>query len=451
MSMKFKPLALTLVLGAFSGLAFADHGSVADVDISKAKLGRSEAIHLDRNQGQAFSFGALPMANWANTITISGLLNVDLVSSNRTPVNVAGTPDRFGSANPRSRYSEVTVSNANVFVDALVNCWTRAHVGLVYNSAGSTSSAARSNIRWIDNSQNWSNLSTGGLDEAYAVIGNFAYSPIYLRAGRQYVDFGVYDRTATTASFTQMLSQTHQDALTVGFMGPSGMQVSAYTFRGLPQHDFTGLANTYRRVLNNGGLHVAYVGDYSSVTYDVVADYIYNLVDADIFGNNVQFGHNAVAAAVDFSTTGYSFRTGGMSVHVGASNQVFDGSVDYVSSINRFSSADLAFNPGTGVVGAKPTVWAVDAGYSFSTMGLPSRIGMGFQNSEDLSANSATVGLFPKNRYLVNYGVELGRNTDVKVQLIHDKDYSTNPAGATSGGTSLSSTTALFRLGVKFA
>ena len=423
--MNVKPIVASLVaLGVSSSIAFAGQAVTAPdhVDAMKAKIARLEAV-LDQNQGQAYSFAQLPLAGWQDRVTVSGMVNADAWVSGNTPA----LGNKFANVDTSS---SMGVSGA-LFVDAEVNCWTTAHVALNYFS---------DNGRISDMPRINDNLNATGnginLDEAYITVSNFAKSPVYARVGRQYVDFGNYYRYPITASFTQLLSQTRATALTVGFNDASGFQASAYLFRGIPE-----LANANRTRLNNGGVNLSYRGAASGVHYMVDAGWINSMADV-----------STINATVGTSYT--TDKVGGLSLHGDIMYANMDASVDYVTALRNFNSADLTTSGGD----ARPHALAIDAGYSFASAGLPSRVGAGYNRSWQAdgiggvssTADSAQVwaGAMPRSRWYAQYGVEIGRNTDLTFQLVSDKNYNTPANGSASGRTS---TTGVLRLGVRFA
>lgn len=447
--MKLNPLvaslcALGLTSFALTGSAFAAEGQ--ELEAMKQKIAKMEAL-LDQNQGQAHSFSQLPLKNWQDRVTVSGLANVDLMWSSKIPSagTAAATTGRFPLSS--NGYSDVAVSNANLFVDAEMNCYTTAHIGLnYYGNTPRMNDIPRYNTNTAGAGR------TFGVDEAYVTISNFAETPVYFRAGEQYLDFGTYDRFNITAPMTQQLSATNYPSLTLGVNTASGFNGSIYTFRGIntvagavvPAGSAVGKFS-----LNNGGLHLGYMGGASGMEYKLALDYISNWFDV----NNVRA---AMGAA------GYTSRVGAWSAHGSMVYNQFDGAVDVVSAASRANVADFTYNAvGGTTTGAKPGAWGLDLGYSFSTSGLPSRVGLGYQHSwQALGIASALNGALPLNRWQAQYGVEIGRNTDLTLQVVNDKDYATTNTGtAVAGGGVLgakagsgrSSTTGILRLGVRFA
>lgn len=420
--MKFKPLIASMcALGVTSFvLASTAYAGGHELEAMKNKIAKMEAV-LDQNQGQAYSFAHLPLNNWQNRLTVSGLLNVDAAYSSRTPA--AGTGGRFPAAN--NTYLDVDVANANLYFDAEVNCYTTTHVSVNYYG--------NANRR---NDVPWGNAAAWFVDEAYATISNFAETPVYLRVGEQYFDFGHYHRYYITAPMTYLFTATRNDGATLGFNSTNGFNGSVYVLQGMN----SATAAAGRVHLNNGGIHVGYMGSSSGMGYNVSFDYIAKLFDTNMFASGLAT---------------YTSRVGGWNLHGSMVYHQWDGSLDYAAASSRANVADWTF--GAAGAGAKPRTFGLDVGYTFAAGGLPSRVGFGYQRSwEMVGITSATYAALPRSRFLVQYGVELGRNTDLTFQLVNDKDYPTTDTGTIGGGaatpgTNRTTTSGIARLSVRFA
>ncbi len=423
--MKLKPIvASMLAMTVSAGVAVASSQlstlKTGKTDAMKAKIAKMEAV-LDNNQGQAYSFADLPMAGWQNRVTVSGLVGVDGTWSTRTRAGTAATSNRFAN---NDDLGSLDLNVANIYVDAEVNCYTTVHLGLAYNNTNDLRAA--DHPRW--------NANNFYLDEGYVTISNFAKSPLYLRVGKQNVDFGNYYRFPITASLTQLLSETQANAgATLGFVDASGIYASAYTFKG---------ANTQnvpagRQRINNAGARVGYQGSFNNVGFNANVDYIYSMDDV-FFANAGSLANN-----------GGANRVGGLAAHLNATFGQFDGAVDWVMALkdsNRYN-----FNSAQ----AAPKAVSAELGYSFDMMGLPSRVAAGYQHSWEALGSTAMVQL-PQQRVTAQYGVELGRNTDLTLQGIYDHDYDTTDTANNGGlfvrtGTNRASFTLVARLGVRFA
>ena len=134
---KLKPIVAAVLLGLVGAPAMAavvtstttTVDTQTQLDVMKAKIGKMESI-LNQNQG-GNGLTAGETQDWFNNVTVSGLINVDALASNRTP---DGTSRYVGDSS-----NEVSLSNASLFVDANINNWTKAHLGLNHRDNSNTS------------------------------------------------------------------------------------------------------------------------------------------------------------------------------------------------------------------------------------------------------------------------------------------------------------------------
>jgi hypothetical protein len=141
----------------------------------------------------------------------------------------------------------------------------------------------------------------------------------------------------------------------------------------------------------------------------------------------------------------------------------FDLALDYVKAIRGASAQELTFNTKGDTksynAAALPWAWAATAGYAFDTACLPSHLALSYQQS-----HKALAFRTPRDRWLGEYKVTIGRATDLALQVYHDHDYrytdsatwskntvSGNHAATTVHGTSTNATDVVLNLGVKFA
>jgi hypothetical protein len=411
--MKLKPIVASLMLLGLAAPAFAANsstsaGNQAQLDEMKAQLNKMQAV-IDQNSAGHFQ----QLCDWFNRITLSGMVNVDGTYGNRSP-----TRQSNGSV------SNLAVNNANIFLDAAVNDWTNVHLNLQH----------RDNLSSSITPPSLANQDTD-FDEAYVTIGNFAQSPLYLRAGREYVPFGVYDRYPIVMNPTQLLSETRATAAQVGFVSPMGIYGSAYGFRGLAK---TGDATRDQARVQNYGFDLGYGYCADAWGLKLDAGYLRNMNDV-----------NDVAV----NRSSYQEQASGLSLHAGVNVQQFDFKGDYVTALQNFNVSDLSRGT-TPAKGAKPTAWGLEAGLSFPVANNhTSRLAVGYQRSKDSVAvgtttagdSGATIGL-PKNRWYGDYVVNVSKWTDVGFELYRDQAYSRS-----NGGSGSNATVGVVRLGVKFA
>ncbi|GEM_PF-6555363 len=416
--MNLKPIvASMLVLASVPVVAAASDNAntQAQLDAMKANVAKLQSIVDQNNPG-----GFAQPDNWWNRITLSGQVLVDGAFSNRNATTATGNPRAASPGNSFVQYSGAStfnVDSANLFIDANVSDYTRAHVDLAY-TAGAL------------NSTHYYQIAQVNPNEAYVVLGNFNKYPFYLMAGQQYVQFGEYDRYPLVYSFTQLLSQTQQVAATAGFIDAgTGINAAVFGFKGLSPLPGATVASV-QQIRNYGG-KLGIKNTYDNWGYGASVDYLNNMADVQYFGTVMTNYRNAVhGIAFDGDLTGGPF----------------DAKLRYVQALNHFVSGDVNYwNNGTVQgEGAKPWAAGLDLGYGFLAMQHQSRVGISYQQSGQTSA-VGTYGL-PQNRYEAQYIVNVSRFTDLGFDLYYDKDW-----GASQGGTDNNATTGVIRLGVKFA
>jgi hypothetical protein len=399
--MKLKPIVAGMLLGLAGAPVMAAVVTTTTTTATQTQLDTMKATKieniLNKNQG-GNGLSAADTQNWFNNVTVSGLINVDAITSNRTPL--ANNMYVGDSAN------EISLTDANLFVDTVVNNWTKVHLNAAHHNYGADSLVLRD-----------ASLSNDfGFDEAYVTIADFSQSPFYARLGKQFTTFGDYDVFAVVPSLTQLLTESNQNAAVVGFADASTFNADLFAFRGINK------AGDNRKRVQNYGANIGY-GDLDVTGYKLNIGYLSSMADVSYLASNVG------------ST--FEKRIPAWTANAGVKSGPFDASLKYVTAGRRFDSSELAYDG----KGAKPWAAGVDAGYSFCTMAHASRIGLSYQQSHE-AVNVGTRGL-PEKQYEAGYKVQVSPNTNLGFSVVHYRDYDTN-----HGGTDKANTTGVVRLGV---
>ncbi|CAM4448058.1 MAG: hypothetical protein LEGION0398_MBIBDBAK_00695 [Legionellaceae bacterium] len=418
--MTLKPIVASLfLLGLASSPAFAatqsNAGAQAQLDAMKDKIAKMEAV-LQQNQSGGFQ----QSNDWFNRITLSGELNADGLLSNGSMITDSG------------HYSnDLNINNANLYVDFVASNWTKGHVALAYQHRAPAFSRV-----------GYNGADKFGIDEGYVTIGNFAKTPFFLMAGKQYINFGNYNRFPMVASLPQLLEETSGIAARVGFVDASGFNASASIFRGNVNDynptEYTGLTQHTRT--NNFAVNVGFANQTDNMGYRVGASYLRNMADV-----------NYVSQTLTLDTMGNTDKVGAVNAYASLNSGPFDASVNYVTALQKFNVTDIPYVENDQITGAKPSAWSVEAGYSFMTLGHQSRIGAGYEGSKQASFigrgfTNNFVGGMPKSRYEANYTVNISKYTDFGFQVNYDRDYK-----EANIGTARNTLTGIARLAVKFA
>jgi hypothetical protein len=459
---KLKP-----VLAAVSVAAAMTFMSASAVAHSKHSIS-AEAVKLnatlDQNQGGVVE-GIRNRPDWADRINVSGLINVDTTWQNRTPVvtNVSNAPSGFESfyKTPRLDYfgegeeaNDIALADANVFVDARVNDWVNAHVALQFRQDNGLPALRRffkdshfdpKDLKQLDSDSEEGNADDLfdelrhdrlRVDEAYFTIGDLERNPIYLRAGHFYVPFGDYQRYPMTDSLPKLLSMTSQTALQLGFVSDAGVSGAVYVFRGLPTDDTTHSYSDGRVRVRNWGAQVAYATDMGDQSYKVGFGYLHNMADVDYISAGL------FSAGFGLYAGKYHKDVGAISLYGDGRWGAFDAGVRYVGALEEFSLYDMPFKDD----GASPWAFSIDGGYTFALDNYHTRLGVTYQKSGDAKNLGPLWQGLPKQRYGLDYQINLLSHTDLAFELIRDRDYA-----VANGGTGRKVTIGTVRLSVAFA
>lgn len=430
--MRLKPIVASLLLLGLANSASAAMvaKSSAQIDAMNARMDRVEGL-LNQNQGGT-GLPAAQTQHWFNNVTISGVLNVDAITSNRSPTddfnygNGYRAVDMFG----KDSSSNFRVADANVLMDAVINCWTSAHLGANMRDVTDfdESGYVKKNFDMLTHILIINDLGLPILDEAYITLMN-GNAPFYGRFGRQYVTFGDYNVYEAVPTLTQLLSETNQVAAVVGYNDPSSLAANVYAFQGAPHFN----PNTYeadRTQVQTFGATLSF-GDLSTMGYQFGIGYLSNMADVAYIAYNLNdhFGHE-----------GFYDRVHALSANAAVKSGPYDANIKYVTALDEFNVADVAHEL-SSTEGAEPWAVSVGGGVAFNTMQWPARFGLSYQQSGD-AANVGSQGM-PERRYQADVNVGISKNTSIGVILFNDRDYDRN-----EGGSGKSSFTGVLRLGV---
>jgi len=320
-----------------------------------------------------------------------------------------------------------------------VNDWTKAFASLSYNNASDVSVFA-------DKAGQYSNVYDVNrltVEQGYAQISNFDQSPLFLKLGKFYQDFGRYTIHPITRSLTQVLSESLQTAAQVGFITRMGFHGDIYAFDNpLKQRRAYALSTTQGHNSTDYGAALGFDQMSDQLGWGVNLGYLYNMVGVNDIAQVI-----SQYQSTNLSTSGGSYRTrvsaGTIDAYI--TSGPFSLMGDYAAAMQSFSNNDLGSKgqsvvvAGTGT-GAKPWAGNVQAGYGFNGWNKNQNVYLGYQVSGD-----AVAVFLPKNRWVAGYNIDMWKNTNLGLELDHDTDYSTS-----QGGTGNSSNLISFRAGVKF-
>ncbi|MCK4870461.1 MAG: LbtU family siderophore porin [Gammaproteobacteria bacterium] len=444
-------VAATLASGAAFAGVVAHHKMVNDVALH-ARVSKAETI---LNQNSAVN--TISTHNWCSRIAFGGLLNLDARWGDNYPI---------GSFQSGKGNTDFTINNANLFVDAKINSWIKAHINLVY--LGDNEAYHSISLDKIDTNAGDSRLS---VDEVYVRMGNFAKSSFFGILGKQYVPFGHYDRYPLIAPVTQWMSQTRATAANIGYVGSKGFYGNLYALAGGTTKNNNSTTGRRTSVENFGG-KIGYFGTLhrqggSNAHYDVNASYLFNIYDSELFAplySASAVGGAVATAAGRVPLMMYSRQAGGLALHGDVTFGHWDFAGNFVTALRslQFTPTTAATTAHPGWAAANGRLWSMDvnAGYRLLTLGHQSRIGMRFEWTGNGSAfNNMMTGIagtvvngvtfsnysiIPHNRFVADYTVNLWHMTDASFAYAHASSY------ANVNGNKKDSNMIIGRLSVRF-
>jgi hypothetical protein len=462
--MKLKTIVASLVALGLSTPVLAAQPYMMDssyqLDVMRDQMNKFDTI-LDQNQPGGFD----QPCGWTCRINLSGWINTDAYLANRPPVFLTfnpafnpgipvANPDNLVMIPSTGRASDLLLNNANLFVDARVNNWVTAMMSLVYSSltgvAGSTGPYNIANSLFVYHPINRTNL-----DTAYATIGNFQASPIYLRVGKEYVPFGQYDPYAFVQSEnpTQLFTEINQTVAQLGFILPGGFYGSAYTFAGNPKFSDGGSS----RRIQNGGVDLGYGWKWWNSQINLDAGWIANIADSNFLSS--YYLNSLVEGA---SVPGLpNQKVPAWDVNADLTFGPFDVNGHYIATTRSLANPVFlngltpSTTPATVTPGflGKPNVWGLEAGLTFPVKAHQSRVALGWQQTTHLAT------FLPKKRFYIDYLVNMAKWFDMGIAIVQDRDYNvgegaildTDGALVHLGATDAKSTYGQLRASIKFA
>ncbi|HLB42442.1 MAG TPA: LbtU family siderophore porin [Gammaproteobacteria bacterium] len=365
---------------------------------------------------------------WFNRIMVSGGLNIDIGHWGNRNAGMMG-----------ENYQAISLNDAYLNVGAMVNDWTTAFASLsfsnpttnvnpsVFNSFGAAEySAAYSN----NINGNANNLVQ--LEQAYATLGNFDVTPLFLQVGKQFQDFGRYEIHPITASLTQVMSEVLSTSIKLGFLY-SGFHGSVYAF-----NDPINKVGQSTRPTNYGAA-LGYDQINDQLGFDLGVAYLYNIIGA----NDVAY------SVVNFTGSNYNSHVGGYALYADVNSGPFTIGARWTSVSSKFNVNDMpqsgnkdltatsaAIGSGTAVTptgtatGARPWALGVQAGYGFDVWSKNQNIYVGYQSS------SQAAGLnLPQSRWLAGYNIDVWKSqnmgtTNLGLEWDHDNAFSRGSGGS---------------------
>lgn len=233
------------------------------------------------------------------------------------------------------------------------------------------------------------------VDEAYCTLGNTEHSPFLLTAGKFVLPFGAFETNMIQEPLTQDLGEINKAALALGGE-VNGFVAALFGYKGMGE---TGAVDEVRGL----GAMLGYGSEAGETALHLSMGWVNNIADtgtADDFLDGQ--GFEAVQNEVS-----------GMAVSAGASFGPWSLTAEYVSALDNYDSAQVAF----GADGAKPRAWQTELACTMEIMERETVFALGL----------------PKTRLLAAATMEVLHHVIAALEYHHDEDYGMGDGGSGEG------------------
>jgi hypothetical protein len=139
--------------------------------------------------------------------------------------------------------------------------------------------------------------------------------------------------------------------------------------------------------------------------------------------NNMADSDGAIADAFDEAgLDSIQEYVSGLGAHIGAGFGPVSFIGEYVTALDNFSTAEIAFiDPDSG---AEPSAWNAEVAFTVELLNRETVFAIGYQHSDEAVA----IGL-PESRYIGAIGMEVLPATTLTLEYFYDKDYDLDDGG----------------------
>jgi hypothetical protein len=328
----------------------------------------------------------------------------------------------------------LALNDAYINVFGTVNEWTEAFASLSYSGFNSDGDITTDNTLQgnYSNSYRADDLT---LEQGFITFRNMSWSPLFLRVGKEFADFGRYEIHPMVRSFTQVLSESLNTTAQLGFITPMGLYGSVYSFN-------NGMAEGAGHDQPNYGGNIGFGQPNDQLGYDLGIGYMYDFTGVDdvayavgTFNGTGQYGSYA------------GDRVSAISLYGRVNSGPFAVGINYVTALQSFSNLALPEDNNNLTSGAKPWAANIKAGYGFNLWSKNQNISLGYEHSGD-----AQFIFLPESRWLAGYNVDILTNTNLGLEYTYDIAYDEAGTAGTTGtiATVDNSSTLTLRVAVKF-
>src|SRR5262245_47352713 len=258
------------------------------------------------------------------------------------------------------------------------------------------------------------------VNEAMITFAKPSVLPVYLKAGRSVVPFGISTGTTVAARLDESLTITgpltleifeaKEDHLLLGYKA-YGFNVGAYVFNGDTNNAVRSRGGTRDKFLEHYGFALGYGHKGETLSFDVGVGWIDSVFDTD--GLSQAFPELVLAPNKGYTPGVAAF------VRAGLFGFSFIGEYDTAVRQNKFTRGGQQLK-------TQPEAWQIELGYTTALFGIKPFGAFNYSKSYQM------YGAFPKRRTLYTVGSWLSENIRVAFEYNNEQDYNKAHRGTNS-------------------
>ena len=243
----------------------------------------------------------------------------------------------------------------------------------------------------------------------------------YIKAGRMYVPFGVFETNMISDPLTLELAETRETVLQFGYFGEA--YGSFYVFNG------DTIESGVEDKIEHYGFNFGIIRNLPSERINAGIGYISSLGDSDVVSNFLTGGSGGSATVTEY--------VGGASIYYNYVSGSFNFFIEYIEATDAFDAARFGFNGAN----AEPNAINIEIGQSSGNTTWAFAV----QETEQALA----LGL-PESRKMLSYTNQIAKATTFSIEFIKETDYAVGTSGGTGVGTGATVRTITLQLAAKF-
>ena len=350
---------LVSFLTVFSGASFAQE--MSNHELSQRMTQIEEKLEAEK--------GGVP-GEWADRISISGLIEFEAGYTSEDPVGEEGTDG-----------SDFAISTVELGIGAKVVDHVSGDILFLYEDGEDIV-----------------------VDEAFITIDGEDVVPLYLRAGEMYVPFGNFETHMISDPLTLEIGETRETALQVGTQS-GGFYGSAFIFNGDVNE-----AEEDDDHISNFGANAGFALENDAFSMDVGVSYINSLVDAD--------GWEGAMEDEELTLNEFVGGVGAYAI-IGIGPVTLIG--EYITAMDDIEWIDAN---GDLVNDDQIAAYNLELGFVFAIGEKEATVAVAYQGTDNAQ------GRLPETRYLGSCGVSLFENTSLALEYMTEEYENDDEASA---------------------